>query len=218
MTTAINGNTATAAASALSSATGATPSLGKDDFLKLLVSQMQNQDPLNPSDPTQFTAELAQFSSLEQLTNINGSLSNMASSQQMSPLSMIGKEVVASGNTFHFDSQSVDLGYQLDSSADQVQLLVQDGMGRTVATIPGKDLTAGQHFLTWDGKDSNGNVVPPGDYSLMVGATQGKDTSVDATALIKGVVNGVDFDSSGSTLETSVGTVKTTDVKSVRNS
>ena len=83
-------------------------SMGKEDFLQLLVAQLQNQDPLNPSDPTEFTAQLAQFSQLEQMTNMTESLEGLtlmsSEMQQMSALSLMGQEVTAQTEAFHFSN------------------------------------------------------------------------------------------------------------------
>jgi len=212
--TAIDGTT-TSAFSALGSATSSQPALGKDDFLKLLVSQLQNQDPLNPSDPTAFTAQLAQFSSLEQLSNVNKNLEQLVASQGLDAMSFIGREVVAENSAFRLDAGGVDLGYRLNGSADEVTLFVQDSFGRTVASLPADGLTPGEHFLAWDGKDENGRDVPPGDYQLLVSALQGEDKAVSATSLLKTRVTGVDLDSSGTLLETDAGGIPMTRIRRV---
>lgn len=191
--------------------------LGKEDFLKLLVSQMQNQDPLNPSDPTEFTAQLAQFSSLEQLTNISNGLEKMASSRDLGALSFIGRDVIAEQTGFHLGEGPVRLGYRLDSPAEEVTVFVRDNLDRTVARIPGTELGAGEHFLTWDGRDSNGQALPPGDYKLMVSALDGQEEAVDSTALVKARVGGVDLDHSGYLLRTDAGNFALNSVKSVRD-
>lgn len=209
-------NETTANGFSLASTTGAQPTLGKEDFLKLLVSQLQNQDPLNPSDPTEFTAQLAQFSSLEQLSNVNKNLEQMASSQGLEAMSFLGREVVAENSTFQLGAGGVDLGYRLNGSADEVTLLIQDGMGRTVARLPGGGRTPGEHFLAWDGKDENGLEVPPGEYQLLVSALQGEDSAVSATSLIQARVTGVNLDSSGTLLVTDAGDIPVTRIKMVR--
>ena len=93
-------------ASGSTSAADDQNSMGKEDFLTLLVAQLQNQDPLNPDDPTEFTAQLAQFSSLEQLFTLNESMDNLvasnASSDRLSTLATIGKEVAYHGDTFEY--------------------------------------------------------------------------------------------------------------------
>ncbi len=100
-------------------------------------------------------------------------------------------------------------------SADEVTLFVQDGFGRTVASIPTEGLGAGEHFLAWNGKDENGQQVPPGEYQLLVSALQGED-AVPAASLVKARVTGVDLDASGTLLVTDAGYLPLSRVKMVR--
>jgi len=190
--------------------------LGKEDFLQLLVSQMQNQDPLNPSDPTQFTAQLAQFSSLEQLTNINDNLKNLAESQNFGALSFIGQDVVVEDAYFSLGNDPLHLGYQLSEPADEVNLYIQDNLGRTVASLSGPGTTAGEHFLAWDGSAANGESLPQGNYRLLVAALKGKDEAVNTTALVQARVTGVDFDGSDFVLRTESGSFSLGKIQSVR--
>lgn len=212
-TTAINGGTG--AVSALSSLSGTSATLGKDDFLKLLVSQLQNQDPLNPSDATEFTAQLAQFSSLEQLSNINKALEQLSSAQNLGAMSCIGRDVVLEDSYFELGSGGVDLGYRLDGDADQVALYLQDGYGRTVAAIPASELAAGEHYLNWDGKDASGQTVPAGTYRLLVAALRGEDQVVAGTSLVKAQVTGVDLSGSEPQLVTGAGQLPLSQVSTV---
>lgn len=195
--------------------------LGKEDFLKLLVTQLQHQDPLNPSDPTEFTAQLAQFSSLEQLFAVNSNLDQLSTSnaelEKLSALSLIGTEIVAQGNDFQFGNDPVELGYRLDSAATQATVYVQGENGQTVATLDVTDLTAGEHYITWNGTDKYGQVVPPGSYNLFISATGPADETIKATPLIKGLVSGVDLDEQGNILVTSTGNFRLDTVKSVRS-
>ncbi len=209
------------AAQGLASALTGGATMGKDDFLKLLVTQLQNQDPLNPSDPTEFTAQLAQFSSLEQLFAVNDNLEQMSASsgdvERLSALSLIGKEVVSTSGEFRLGNAGASLGYRLDVPASEVSLHVLDPSGRAVATIPATETGSGDHFLSWDGLDANGRAVPPGDYSLVVRATSGEDETVPATTLVKGTVTGVDLGAAGSVLVSDAGDFRLKDVASVRN-
>lgn len=196
---------ATSGSTSSSSSTGtSTEVMGKQDFLTLLVAQLKNQDPLNPSDPTQFTAQLAQFSSLEQLTNLNTSMGDMVSatnnSTKISALGMIGKEVTFTGSSFKYDSAPVQLGYTLDGAASQVQLLIQDSTGQPVQTLNGTDLTKGNHTLVWNGLNQNGTAVPAGTYKVIIQAKGIDSTGVAASPFIKSEVTGVDLSGTGTAL------------------
>ena len=204
----------------LEQATGSKNALGKDDFLTLLVTQLQNQDPLNPSDPTEFTAQLAQFSSLEQLFAANESLGKMAAAnsdvERLSALSVIGKTVVSDSGQFRLGESPVELGYRLETPASEVSLHVLDGTGRAVAEIPCSETGAGEHFLSWDGRNAEGDLVPAGEYSLVARAVTGKEEAVESAALVRGKVTGVDLGSSGSLLVSTAGDFRLGDVVSVR--
>ncbi|HMB16099.1 MAG TPA: flagellar hook assembly protein FlgD [Pelovirga sp.] len=194
----------------LTSMGGKDVSMGKEDFLKLLVAQLQHQDPLNPADPTEFTAQLAQFGQLEQLTNANKSLEQLGrmsgEMEKMSALSLIGQDVVAEGSAFHFNGESMQLGYQLDTPADKVNLYVQNQSGSTLTTITGRETSSGQYFVDWDGYTDSGMPLVPGDYSLIVHAMDAEEKTIDSKSLIKGRVESVDLSGSAVQLDTSSGT------------
>jgi len=185
--------------------------MGKQDFLTLLVAQLQNQDPLSPDDPTEFTAQLAQFSSLEQLFTLNDSTNSFVTSNvnsdRLSTLGTIGKDVAYSGSSFNFSGPPVELGYTLDAQATAVTLALQlDGV--TVATLEGTDLSAGNHYLTWDGLTTDGAKAPSGKYKIVLQAKAASGESVAASPLIKSEVTGVDLGGeSGGTLITKAGEV-----------
>lgn len=198
--------------SSSSSSTKTTNVLGKQDFLKLLVTQLQNQDPLNPDNPTEFTAQLAQFSSLEQMYNLNDSMNSLVTStndsNNLSALNMIGKNVTYAGGSVAFSGDPVQLGYTLDGDAAQVQVLLQDGTGNTVRVLSGKELTAGNHLLTWDGLDQRGNDVASGTYKIVVQAVGSDGSTVAASPLITSEVTGVDLSNSdGAVLNTKTGDI-----------
>jgi flagellar basal-body rod modification protein FlgD len=185
--------------------------MGKEDFLTLLVTQLKNQDPLNPDDPTEFTAQLAQFSSLEQLFNMNESMENLvtsnSNSDRLSTLQTIGKNVVYQESAFSFDGDPVEVGYQLDGKATEVHLAIQRN-GSTIRVLNGSDLEKGNHFLTWDGLDENGLPADPGDYKVVVSATAGEDESIAASPLLRSEVTGVDLGGEfGGTLLTRTGEI-----------
>ena len=192
--------------------------MGKEDFLTLLVTQLQNQDPLNPDDPTEFTAQLAQFSSLEQLFNLNESMDNVASSvsdsQKLSALSMIGKEVTYADSEFSFEGDPVQVGYSLDGEAKEVTLYLKHD-GATITTIEGVNLSAGDHFVTWNGLTEDGSVAPVGDYTIVIQASAAEG-SIAAAPLVRSEVTGVDLDgANGGLLYTRGGEVSLFNVKGV---
>jgi flagellar basal-body rod modification protein FlgD len=170
--------------------------MGKQDFLMLLVAQLQNQDPLNPSDPTEFTAQLAQFSSLEQLFTLNESMDNLtasnANADRFTTLNTIGKDVAYHSSSFNFTGESIELGYQLDGQASDVTLsLQQDGV--TIATLKGDELGTGSHYITWDGLLQNGKTAPVGKYEIAIQAKAVGEDSVGVAPLLKSEVTGVDL-------------------------
>lgn len=215
MTTAIDsilqGSATSAASAAGTAARQSEDVLGKEDFLSLLVAQLQNQDPLNPDDPTEFTAQLAQFSSLEQLFNLNDSMEALTSafsnSDRLGTLNAIGKEVSYPSSTFSFDGEPLVLGYQLGAQAADVTIALQQN-GTTIAILDGNDLSKGTHYISWDGTAINGDPAPEGDYTLVVQATSAQGESISVSPLIRSQVTGVDLEGeNGGTLITRTGEI-----------
>lgn len=206
----------TALGSPSSAASSAT--LAKDDFLMLLVAQLQNQDPLSPSDPTEFTAQLAQFSSLEQLTSVNENLAQMIQDsnnsqelEQLSAFSLIGRQVEMQGPTFEYSGSPVGFGYTLDKNASAVSVHIVDANDQVVAVLPEASALAGSHDYVWDGTTLNGEQAAAGEYHVVIERTDaGVSSSVDSR--IFGLVDGVDLGPNGTVLTTSVGDVGMADV------
>ncbi|GAB6908857.1 Flagellar basal body rod modification protein [Desulfosarcina cetonica] len=178
--------------------------MGKDDFLALLVAQLQNQDPLNPSDSTEFTAQLAQFSSLEQLQNINEELSGFEVYQStlnnIQTSGFIGKTITATGDTLTVeDGIATDIAFSLDDSSASVYIQIYDASGTFVADIDAGSLSAGQQTVSWDATDDNGMAVGDGVYTYSIMAVDSDGNSVDTTSFISGKVTGIDYES-GETL------------------
>ncbi len=192
-TTGTNQSNATATSSG-----GAVKTLGKDDFLRLLTAQLKAQDPLNPMDSTGFTAQLAQFSSLEQLTNINTRLQNMAASQTSLQNTMaadlIGKKVRVAGNTVTLNGQA-SMNYSLSGNASKVTMSIFDANGALVKAANLGQQASGNNSYQWDGKDKNGNQLPTGgQYTFTVDAVDSSGQAVTATPLTAGTITSVAFD------------------------
>jgi len=184
--------------------------LGQDQFLTLLIAQMQNQDPLNPTDSTEWTSQLAQYSQLEQSMNLNTTMEELLegqkSSERLAALSLIGKEAVVEGSTFNLGEESTEIGYRVDGTASEIQLHIQDSNGRRVSTLTPTDRTSGNHFLTWQGLDENGEHLPAGKYTIVIEALSNEaGETVGVTPLVRTEITGVDLDNNGTVLLTDVG-------------
>jgi len=178
--------TATTAASSTKSA------LGKDDFLKMMIAQLKHQDPLNPMDGTAFTAQLAQFSSLEQLQNINTQLTSFTRQQQSlgntQAVNLIGREVLAKGDTIQAEGTPVDLSYQLKGDAATGLVRIYNANGELVDALVFKNQKQGLNTLTWNPPSST-----VGRCTFEVSAADSAGKSVGVDAMIQGVVTGVNF-------------------------
>lgn len=188
-------NSVTTGSAASASGSKAKNIVNKDDFFKLLVAQLKNQDPLKPVDATNFTAQLAQFSSLEKLENINSSMTSLLGQQdlynRLGATQLAGKHVVASGtqsNSFTAAGRAVELGYQLPADAKQVFVTIYDEQGRAVDMIEKTDQSAGYYNAVWDNK-----TAKTGKFTFVVAAFDQQGKSIGATSLIQGVVSNVNF-------------------------
>jgi flagellar basal-body rod modification protein FlgD len=173
--------------------------LDKDDFLNLLITQLQNQDPLNPTDSTEFTAQLAQFSSLEQLGNVNTNLKRLqhflASANNSQSVALIGKRITAQGNTIKLvDGKPAGCDFVLDDDAAAVALSIYDASGEFVKALESENLTAGQHTLYWDGRDHNGNAAANGNYTFEILAADENGNDINSTTLFTATANSVKFE------------------------
>jgi flagellar basal-body rod modification protein FlgD len=189
---------ATGASSSTSGAAAVTKGMGKEAFLTLLIAQLQHQDPLNPADSTEFTAQLAQFSSLEQLSNVNDNLAELklyqASINNAQAVSFIGKEIVAKGNSLQVASgQPVACEFDLGKAAKRVVVSIYDKTGAFVTDVTANTLEAGRRAVTWDAHDRNGNAVADGTYTFEVQAEGSGKETVEATTYTRGTVTGVSF-------------------------
>lgn len=189
-------------AGALTEALGAggnTP-MGQETFLKLLVAQLQNQDPLNPQENYEFVAQLAQFSSLEQSIGINDRLDALAiqnqGMQNTQIVGLVGKEATVKGDIVTLNGQGsiVPISFTLDEAAQESTIVIRDAAGRTVRTIPVAAKAAGTVTVTWNGQNDAGNPQPAGPYKVTVTAKDADGSPVSLTQQSKGLVQSVSFD------------------------
>jgi flagellar basal-body rod modification protein FlgD len=189
--------------------------LGKDEFLKLLTAQLQQQDPTQPMDSTAFVAQLAQFSSLEQMNNVNDTLTKLLTSQgtslQTTAASMVGKTAV-----FSTDQVSLTQGTPatitatLSQAATDVNVVIEDKDGNKVRVMSLGAMQSGLNRIQWDGLDDSGNALPTGDYTSQVNATDINGKPVSLTQNGSARITGITFDNGtpkflagGSTLQLS---------------
>ncbi len=181
-------------------ATGSLQTLGKDDFLELLVTKLQYQDPLDPTDDEDFIAQLAQFSSLEQMSNIADGIETsnewdylqMQSMNNVMASGFIGKEIKAEYDGFWVDDSSQpSISYTTTEFASEIKFVVRDEDDNIVATITESDIGAGTNTFTWDGKDDLGNTVAEGYYTVEVTATTPSGSTFTPTLSLVGIVDSV---------------------------
>ena len=171
--------------------------LGRDAFMKLLVQQLENQDPLSPLQDHEFISQLATFSSLEQLQGINDGiqvtvLMNQAVNNSLAT-NLIGKEVMVTGDTVSL-GDSGDVPFRLELAGDaRVSVSITDADGRVVRTMDLGSKSAGKSDETWDGKDDNGERLAAGTYHVKVTALDSGNVAVGATTRMRAKVEGVRF-------------------------
>jgi flagellar basal-body rod modification protein FlgD len=173
--------------------------LGKNEFLKLLTAQLQQQDPTQPMDSTAFVSQLAQFSSLEQMNNVNDTLTKMLTSQdtalQTTSAGMVGKTAV-----FNTDQVSLTQGKPatitatLSQAAANVNLIIQDKSGTTVRTLGIGACQSGINRLQWDGLDDKGKQLATGTYTAQVLAADLNGKPIALTQNGSARITGITFD------------------------
>ena len=177
--------------------------LGKNDFLNLLVTQLRYQDPMEPLKDSDFIAQLAQFSSLEQLENINTGLGysselSYALSQTIAntmATTVIGKEVIADGDTiYHSFDNSDSVHFKLAGAAKNVEIKIYNESGALVRTLTADDLEKGMNSVEWDGEDDAGTNVSEGSYSFRVTATDSAGSDVSVETRVVGIIDSVRYE------------------------
>lgn len=185
--------------------------LGKDEFLKLLTYQLKAQNPLKPYDNQEFAAQLAQFSQLEQLTDIRTLLEEQKNSNNLFAQSLtnsaipglLGKTGVIDSNTLNLENTyRASIGFIVPMNYDSGLIRIYDSNGILVRTmdIDKQNLTKGKQIVEWDGTDNDGNLVALGKYNFDVVLTDNKGTTTNAESFTMGKISAVRFNSDGTYL------------------
>jgi flagellar basal-body rod modification protein FlgD len=200
----LNGTSSSASTSSKSAVTEMS-----DRFLKLLVTQLKNQDPTNPMENAELTSQLAQMSTVEGINKMNSTLdglvSQFKSSQVMQGAALVGRQVLAEGDTLTLGLAGAAGGVGLSAAADSVQIKVFDGNGALVQTLDLGKQDAGLVRFVWDGSNASGAAQAAGDYSFKVDATAaaGATAAVTASAYALGNVLSVSLNDNDMSAEVS---------------
>jgi flagellar basal-body rod modification protein FlgD len=196
-----------------------TTSDAQNRFLKLLTTQLKNQDPLNPMDNAQMTSQLAQISTVDGIEKLNATLQQLLSStvdsEATQAAALVGHQVMVAGSSLQLGTSGAVGGVDLPSGADKVVVTIKDSNGLVMRTLDMGSLTAGTHNFAWDGTTDAGVAAVTGAYSISVTASQGS-TTVQATALELASVSSINRSSQGVTLDLGqLGLAKMSDVKQI---
>lgn len=205
-----------------SSSSSGMASLGADAFMKLMIAQMQNQDPTNPMDNSQFLAQLAQFSTTSGIQEMQKSFSDLAGSlqsyQALQASGLVGRAVLVTSDTAYLpDGGSVYGQTTLDSSTTQLRVGVYDSSGQLVRTLDLGTSAAGTVSFKWDGLDDSGNAAPGGTYTLKAEALVGGKTEALSTD-VYAMVDSVNLSAANRGIELNlagIGTVELSQVKQI---
>ncbi len=191
-------------------ASGVAPSAGlaaaseaQNRFLKLLVTQLQNQDPLNPMDNAQITSQMAQINTVTGIERLNQTMQQMAASfnagQALQATTMIGRQVLVPGSTVQLQNGVAHGALELPQAADSVLVTIRDASGIAMQRVDLGAQPEGLISFQWDGVTQNGAAAASGNYGFTVEALQG-GKKIDASALTQGLVGGVTQAKAGVTL------------------
>jgi flagellar basal-body rod modification protein FlgD len=188
-------------------------------FLKLLTTQLKNQDPLNPMDNAQMTSQLAQISTVDGIEKLNATLqklvANSVDGEAMQAANLVGRQVMIAGSGLQLGDNGAAGGVELAAAADQVLVTIKDPNGLVMKTIDLGNLEAGIHNFTWDGTTDAGAQAVNGGYSVAVAARRGTEKVTASALQLTGVTN-INRSTQGVTLNLgSLGLVTLSDLKQI---
>ncbi|WP_439640661.1 flagellar hook assembly protein FlgD [Nevskia sp.] len=203
MTTAVGSNPYSDLGLSLKTADKKAESLGQADFLKLMTTQLQNQDPLKPLESNEFLGQIAQFSTVSGIQGLQDSFtslsSSLTSSQSLQASGLVGHGVLYPSKTGYLDGEAGLSGGVDVPSGGQVAVEIVDASGAVVRRLDYGAQPAGTSYFNWDGKDAGGNTLPSGSYGIRATITR-NGASESATTLAAGLVQSVSLGSNGLSL------------------
>jgi flagellar basal-body rod modification protein FlgD len=198
--------------------------LDKDAFFKLMLTQLKNQDPTNPLKNHEMAAQLAQFSTLEQMTNVNSTLTRMEGNakqpESFQALNLIGKTVQGDSSKVtrsQFDLNH-DFNFSLDKDATDAKIKVLNEKNEVVREYKFNDLKAGANKISWNGMNEKGIKQGVGDYSFQIEATGSNGMKLPVKTEFSGVISGLSFSSEGPVLQVGKQTIKMRDIRQITDS
>ena len=203
---------ATAGVSASAASGGKSNVFGNnvDTFLKLLTTQLKNQNPTSPMDTTAFTSQLVQFSQIEQMMNLGTSFKEVSGriddGNFVQATSLVGRQVEVSAPSVLLSEGEAKFTVNLDRPSSATSIMVLDDQGRALRHIDGPT-TAGGHDIAWDGRADNGLQLPDGQYTVRITALSADGTPTELSPTVTTLVNGVIRNATGTQLLTGVGGV-----------
>lgn len=197
------------------------PNLDKDAFFKLMMAQMKNQDPTNPLKSHEMAAQLANFSSLEQMQNMNTTLTELKNGQKpvenFQALNLIGKAVAGDSSKVvrTVNDKEHDFRFNLPMDASETEIKVRNSDGEVVRTYALKNLRQGENKITWNGEDDKATKLPPGDYDFFVEAKDGMGKKIAVKTAFDGLISGINYTPEGPVLLVGNQTIRMRDVKQI---
>ncbi|MBX3023130.1 MAG: hypothetical protein KF799_15750 [Bdellovibrionales bacterium] len=195
--------------------------LGKDAFMTMLLAQMKNQDPSNPLKSHEMAAQLAQFTQLEKLNNIDESIAGMRKDNQpthnFQALTFIGKSIMTdTSKVSRMDKDGHhEIRFNLPADAPALTMRVKDAEGTVIRTIEHKNLKAGKNELAWNGLTDDGSTAPIGEYSIEFDAKASNGRGLFVETKTEGIISGVNFTPQGPQLMVGKQVISMSDVKSI---